>query len=358
MREAPHSARSSPIRYAYYRERREHEQALHILGCRCSSLGRSSGDVPLDTDGFTGYPGGKVSNVGLDGATIPHDLAFPLGQARGWPRDELAYGDVIVYEKEELLMSPIRLREAPIREAVVDIQGVTPAVTDPDEFLPKLKAAHAHFKADYPNLQEMVQGEIKLQKKIGDPPTVTSLLLGYMFRSSAAPPRAVQFRRNGYTFSWMKPYQNWPRMIECARQGWDVYQRIVPDFTVNRVAVRFINQFKVPLPLQEEHLLHVPKPLTDPETYAGLKAFTEQMTTVDMTSGATVNLTRLINRASVGALETQAIVDIDVFREVSLRPEESGQIWEILPAFREVKNRVFYKCVGPAAIRTFGGVEE
>jgi uncharacterized protein (TIGR04255 family) len=56
-------------------------------------------------------------------------------------------------------------------------------------------------------------------------------------------------------------------------------------------------------------------------------------------------------------VKAQVIIDIDVFRKVEISPESYDDIWQILPNFREVKNRVFYKCIGPATISECGGVD-
>lgn len=254
-------------------------------------------------------------------------------------------------------MSPIHLRNAPIREAIVDIQGVTPTASASDALLSRLKAAHAALQSNYPTVEEVVQREIDIVAP--SEPKVNALLLGYMLRSSGKPQKVIQFRTNGYTFSWMAPYQDWGNLIQEAKSGWEIYLRTVPDFAVNRVAVRFINQLTVPFPLRDidQHLLEIPKPFTTPEEYASLRGFAEQRITLDVPTGATVALTRLLQEPQAGAIQTQAIIDIDVYRGVALNPTEANQIWEIFPAFQGVKNRVFYRCIGPAVIKACGGEE-
>lgn len=251
----------------------------------------------------------------------------------------------------------MHLRIAPIREAIVDIQGVSPSASDPDALLGAFKAAHEQVKGTHPSLEEVVQRDIAFAA-VGTP-TINALLLGYLFRSGAKPQTAIQFRRAGYAFSWMNPYKDWDSLIEGARKGWDVYRKIRPDFSISRIAVRYINQLTIPFPLSEadQFLVGIPKPQTNPNAYSNLKAFAEQQITLDTPSGATVGLVRLVQEPAADGIETQAIIDIDVYREVTIPPADADRVWDLLPTFQKVKNEVFYKCIGPAAIRACGGEE-
>jgi uncharacterized protein (TIGR04255 family) len=254
-------------------------------------------------------------------------------------------------------MSPIHLRTAPITEAIIDIQGVPSPKSSPEQLLGLLKSAHKELAATYPTVVERVERQVQMSANAQ--PIVNASLMGYLFQSNGSPQKIMQFRKNGYAFSWLSPYGDWLQLVDAAKVGWEVYRRTVPEFSINRVAVRFINQFKVPYPLTAatEYLREIPNPLTSPGEYSTIKGFAEQMVTTDSPSGTTVSVTRLIQEPASDASETQVVLDLDVFRQVAIEPKDNQQIWQMLPAFREVKNRVFFKYIGPATIRDCGGEE-
>lgn len=57
----------------------------------------------------------------------------------------------------------------------------------------------------------------------------------------------VQFRKDGFTFSRLKPYNSWNESYKEALDLWKKYCEIINPIAITRVATRFINNFQIPL---------------------------------------------------------------------------------------------------------------
>lgn len=251
---------------------------------------------------------------------------------------------------------PKHLKNAPILEAIVDIQGTPQDPIERDNFLKILKDSQGGLPSEFSVVEEMAERELRIFQE-GDP-TVSAVVLGYKFSAKGSPTKIIQCRMNGYTFSWLTPYNNWESLIQGAQHGWNAFRTRLPTFRINRLAVRFINQVEIPLPLtnSNEYLAEIPRPLTSPGDMTGLREFAEQMISVDSESSATVGLIRVIQNPQIpSATKTRAIIDIDVYRKVEAIGADDPQIWHILSTFRDVKNRVFFKCIGESIIKACGG---
>jgi uncharacterized protein (TIGR04255 family) len=243
------------------------------------------------------------------------------------------------------------LTKAPILEAVIDIQ----IKALPEELLDILKNAHDKIKVDYPkiNTRKSRQFKIEMAKDPQQPVEQKELIEGYIF-TSADGHNVLQFRRNGFTLSRVKNYNNFDSLLEETIKQWEIYKAIVGDITISRVATRYINQIQVPFPLVDnnEYLKDMPKPKTEPSESKLIRSFTDQIHSLDIKSNANVNMIRLMQEPTANATGTNVIIDIDVYRLVSdLKDYQS--MWDIIRTFREVKNRLFYASIGKSIIEKY-----
>jgi uncharacterized protein (TIGR04255 family) len=128
---------------------------------------------------------------------------------------------------------------APITEALIDIRTETSQLQFED-----LQSLKRHL-GDYPNEETRTLGEFKFQ--FGQEVQATShqkpWALLYRHEENN---QVVQFRVDGITFSRLEPYENWERLSSEARRLWDIYRQAVGVQKIVRIAVRYINLFKLP----------------------------------------------------------------------------------------------------------------
>jgi uncharacterized protein (TIGR04255 family) len=128
---------------------------------------------------------------------------------------------------------------APITEALIDIRTETSQLRFED-----LRALKRHL-SDYPTEETRTLGEFKFQ--FGQEVQAASHQKPWalLFRNQENN-QVVQFRLDGITFSRLEPYEDWEHLSSEARRLWDIYRKAVGVQKIVRIAVRYINLFKLP----------------------------------------------------------------------------------------------------------------
>ncbi len=140
---------------------------------------------------------------------------------------------------------------APITEALIDIRTEASQLRFED-----LQALKRHL-GDYPNEETRTLGEFRFQ--FGQEVQAASHQKPWalLFRNQGNN-QVVQFRMDGITFSRLEPYETWERLSSEARRLWDIYRQAVGAQKIVRVAVRYINLFKLPGPsVEPEEYLNI-----------------------------------------------------------------------------------------------------
>ena len=126
---------------------------------------------------------------------------------------------------------------APITEALIDIRVELPASLTG---LQVLESVHDHVKIRYPGEKKRIylQGQFSAGDEVGA--SASQTLMGFSFSSDDGK-QIFQARRDGFTFSRLRPYGSWPELRDEARRLWDIYGEMVSPEKITRVAVRYIN---------------------------------------------------------------------------------------------------------------------
>jgi uncharacterized protein (TIGR04255 family) len=237
------------------------------------------------------------------------------------------------------------LKNAPIVEALFDIQ----VQTSPDLSITSLKESFTKLvEPEYPSSEEIraMEGFINFSAQ-GPQSRVTDLgSIGYMYRNESRT-RAIQFRRNGFTFSQLKPYESWESLLEHSQRWWGSYSQIIPEKTVTRIALRFINRLELPGDCKDIHtyLPYAPKvPLKGDYPIA---EFVDRIVFQNQATGAKCIFTQVLEPSSKDGF-LNIVVDIDAFYEVGDR-SDSIDLWAKFLELREFKNDVFYRGVSKRA---------
>ena len=242
------------------------------------------------------------------------------------------------------------LDRAPITEALVDFRVKLPERMN----LAKLASIHEAISSDYPSKKERMRMEGEINVKEGKFITKTTLVDGYIYRSKDEK-QVVQSRLDGFTFSRLKPYQDWERLRQEAFRLWKLYSDIATPEAITRVALRYINTMEIPLPIHDfsEYLTFppmIPKNLPQEiNNFLIRYAFHHPGFAAD--GIVTQTLKPIMGGGTHGFLPI--ILDIDVFTVPSGSNQTNEKIWEIIDRLRNFKNLIFYSSIKPKTVELF-----
>ena len=248
------------------------------------------------------------------------------------------------------MSEPRHLTNAPIREAVIDIQ-VTPPIP-----LDTLKEIAVYLKDRPHKLDEIWQSSIAFEVKADGTGGAksnadrSSVGFRYVFNDH---PYVMQCQTRGFTFSHLSPYGNWEDMSKVAKELWEIYLTVAKPQAVSRIAVRYINSLPIPLPIGDfSEYLNVPPVVPEglPQTLASfLQRFVMVYSSTDMVANVTQVLEEITSASKVNIL-----LDIDAYKTYPLGIASStASIWAELEDLRNFKNRIFFKYLTEKTIGMF-----
>ncbi len=233
------------------------------------------------------------------------------------------------------------LPKAPITEALIDFRVTLPDGAD----LSTLSGFRDKVKACYPNCRERRKWHSHFKFSKTEPPVVetdTDGPDGYLL-TSADGTQVVQARLDGFTFSRLKPYQDWEHLRDNARALWQTYLETVSPLAITRIAVRYINRIELALPFDDfrEWILTCPEVAPElPQLLAGF--FFRVNIPFDDPKGH-VNITQTIEPGEHKS-HVPLIFDIDAFAHEEFKPTDTG-VWDRFEDLREIKNCVFFRSI-------------
>lgn len=237
------------------------------------------------------------------------------------------------------------LERAPITEALIDFRvklapGVDVVELDKLDGIPRDK---------YPIVERLRRVALMMEGVPEKRPHAERVWArGYLFKSEDGK-NIVQFREDGFTFNRLRPYTDWSAFSKEAKSLWEVYLK-APVEVVTRVAVRYINDLDLQLPINLGEYLAAP-PVIPPGLPQEVSSFFTRYVVHDIGSGASANVTqalrdtRLVNHASI-------LLDIDVYR-TDEAGVDIGRLWEQLETLRGLKNRIFFESITERTVKLF-----
>lgn len=247
------------------------------------------------------------------------------------------------------MVEPRKLANPPIVEALVDFQ-----VTLPDGFDPESLARLGSELSEYPDAEprRLVESFVKIQKHSAESRTRQGLH-GYWFRSNDKS-RLVQCRTDGFTFNRLRPYDDWETLSSEAFRAWDRYVSFVQPLRVTRVALRYINRFKLTIEAGGpgfEEFLEAPPQVPEGLRPEELNRDFSRLTLVEPGSDIRSNVSQVIDPPTGDTLTVT--LDIDVYKsgEFGVAREELAGTLE---ALRRKKNEIFFGSLKERALALFG----
>jgi uncharacterized protein (TIGR04255 family) len=239
------------------------------------------------------------------------------------------------------------LKNAPIREALVDIA----VKVDEHINLAALKSLSERISSEYPKTDELVEASFQVEFKKADPPTFAKKGLGFACQNAEGN-RIVQFRFNGFTYNWLKPYSTWEDLRSAAQRYWQMYVDAVRPISVTRLALRYINNVALPLPFDDFGEYLPSQPHVPPELPQELGHFLTRVGLQDNETEINAVVTQVFEGV-VKDTEVPIILDIDTSKSVNLKHEEDDVIWRTFEQLRTFKNRIFFASLTEKAVRLF-----
>lgn len=240
------------------------------------------------------------------------------------------------------------LRNAPITEAIIDIQAALPS----DISLSDLERFQSGIADRFSERKERRSFKTRIELQ-GDVPKVhtpdATKADGYLFTSSSEQ-LIAQARVDGFTLSRLKPYHTGDKFMEEARDLWQRYLSVARPKKVTRLAVRNINRIEMEAgsPL-ERYVLTVPEIARSlPQIMDG---FFLRLLLPDA-SGAHAIVTETFGEIGQETQVIPLIFDIDAFREVDLGPNDAD-IWQIVSELRAFKNRIFFNSITAQCLEAY-----
>lgn len=226
--------------------------------------------------------------------------------------------------------------KAPITEAIIDIKTEQPAALRFEDLEPIKQHLTGYTQGETRGIgQAMLQFAPSVQASAALKPWAL------VFRNESNN-QVLQVRLDGFTFSRLKPYEDFERLKSEARRLWDIYREFVRPKTITRVAVRYINQFDFPGDSvePEEYLNtypHIPDKLP-----AGLRNFGPFLMNLRMPQPDLKGL-MTINQGNTpimieGLIPIVLDFDLSVENPIVATEEE---LWAFFERLRERKNLYF-----------------
>lgn len=234
------------------------------------------------------------------------------------------------------MAKPRHLSRAPIREALIDIQ-FAPAAN-----LESIAAFAQEIAGDAGRISDL--WETKLELMIGPDSAQHSNTGNCVGKRIDFPDskHVVQLRTTGFTFSRLPPYETWESMSGHALDIAFRYLAAIRPEHVVRLAVRYINTLRIPLPVTAfEDYLTCP-PQIPPELPQGVSGFLSRVVITNSQSGDAGIVTQVLEGMTPDGEALSILLDIDVSHPCKLGGLKTDEIRVVLDRLRAFKNDAFF----------------
>ncbi len=251
-----------------------------------------------------------------------------------------------------IFMAHLRhLDKAPIKEALIDFRTKLPDKFKIEQFEPikeQIKETYPVFEKQY-----LYKSKHEFEKgKLVKSPFVEDMgIRGYVFKSSDEI-KIAQFRLDGFTFNRLSPYTHWDDVIQEAKRLWQFFKNIASPEVITRLAVRYINHLRIPLPIDDfGDFLTVPPSVPEGLPQA-VQNFLIRTVIVNEDAGIKANITQALDEKGSDSQNLNIILDIDTFKMVHLNSDKED-IWNDFESLRNMKNDIFFKYITEQTARLF-----
>ena len=248
------------------------------------------------------------------------------------------------------------LTNAPIREALIDFQYSSPVSIDMINGFASIAQTRFGQPRSSPIWKAPFGFVSNPESATGLPPDSQTPNLAQSRReavgfrlTSAEFPHVLLCRTTGFTFSRLTPYECWENLRLAAKAEWDSFIKTsserseLSELSVNKVAVRYINELKIPLPLKDFAQYLACPPEVPSNLPQGVSSFLQQVVIPDSTNDCVSVITQALEPASEPSEHyVSVLLDITVSSTVHVKSMDSDKIWQVLDKLRIQKNKMFF----------------
>jgi uncharacterized protein (TIGR04255 family) len=252
-----------------------------------------------------------------------------------------------------MIPDDFHLERAPIVEALIAID-IGEFLSD--ESIASVEAASAELREAYPQSEPLRQ--VQLRFGIGPEmspiqPQSAQTDFGRKYVSSDKR-HLVVFRRNGFAFSRLPPYQRWESFRDEAKRCWTIYRTASGSVPIVRFGLRYINRIYIPVGKRIDDFLNL-YPEIPSNQDGSLRTINTAYMRVDSMLTEIENGSLIIQQATLPPeREGHATFSLDF--DISVAPSSAPTedlIWETLETARGVKNQLFVDSLKPSFLETF-----
>jgi uncharacterized protein (TIGR04255 family) len=242
------------------------------------------------------------------------------------------------------MLTPIVYSKAPITEALLDIRVELP----PSFEFSKLGNLYKAVNSDYPRFENTLAIENNLLTGQSITHQTTTTFTGFRFWHKHQK-QVIQAQLDGFTFSRLTPYEGWEAFSKEAKRLWEIYCEVTEPQHITRIALRYINRFDFPLPMQDfsDYLRttpNVPSDLTDGISDYLMQLRIPEPELPDHGSSGWLSLTEAILPSEGDPSTVSVILDIELSYETDLN-RKTKDCWELFEKMHNRKNEVFEACI-------------
>lgn len=245
------------------------------------------------------------------------------------------------------MAAPRVLKNPPIVEALVDIRA---AVTAPQE---SFEALARTLRATYPtsDVRRGIKAEFKVENGKVIPPTHEDLGFQGIVLKNQDGTTVVQLGPEGFTFNNLSSYVGGDALLAESLRVWSAFAEAFQPASVTRVALKYINQLRLPYRPGEDFLRFLAAPPPTPDgTFQSVSEFLTRVASHSEDSAVTVIITQKL--ASGGLEQSEYVMDVDVFTAGEF-PVGSSELRPLLDSLRELKNRAFFAHLTDEAVQLY-----
>lgn len=243
------------------------------------------------------------------------------------------------------------LPQAPIVEAVIDIRARSTVPFNEESLRPPVEAALTGYQ--FLDSHQELQHEIKLEDGQASSQIIRFDWKGLRFQSDDKK-HIAQFNRDGFVFSRLEPYQDWPQLHSEAMKLWQVYLELAKPVAIDRLGLRFINRIQLPIgEFQfEDYIKSAPQPPQGLDLpFAG---FIHQDTFMVPNQPYVINIVKTIQPPAVAERSGSALIlDIDVLTTQGYELDDEAELRGHLLEMRWLKNKAFFGSITDKAWTLF-----
>jgi len=247
----------------------------------------------------------------------------------------------------------LHFEKAPIVEAIIAID-TTPILND--EQMAQIEAASESFKADYPESEPLQHVQFQIGVGLGRLPQQAAQHDATFGRKYVSEDKRqlVVFRRNGFNFSRLPPYQRWESFRDEAKRLWNEYRTAAGELAIVRFGLRYINRIDIPIGKPIDGFLKLYPQVPD-NSDGSFRTINSSYMRVDSILTEIPGGQLIIQQASLPQQQKEFAtlsLDFDI-SVVTQNGATEEYVWSALETARTIKNQLFVDSLQPDFLETF-----